>query len=75
MLRIISTRHLRGARYGYLIDDDLVRIVAERERSDLKDWTKHDCKLIFRMFLDRVGGERRLMDQGEMYEMFETIHR
>ncbi|HDS44742.1 MAG TPA: hypothetical protein ENN68_01355 [Methanomicrobia archaeon] len=55
MLRIIATRHLRGARYGYLTDDDLVRIVAERERSDLKDWTKHDYKIFFRRFLEWLG--------------------
>jgi integrase/recombinase XerD len=55
VLRIIGTRYLQGARYGDLTDDDLVRIVAELERSDLKDWTKHDYKLIFRMFLEWLG--------------------
>jgi integrase/recombinase XerD len=55
ILRLIATRYLRGSRYEDLTSDDVVRIVAEIERSEMKAWTKHDYKLVLRMFLEWLG--------------------
>lgn len=55
ILRLIATRYLNGSRYADLSHDDVVRILAEIERSEMKAWTKHDYKLVLRMFLDWLG--------------------
>jgi integrase/recombinase XerD len=55
ILGLIATRYLNGTRFTDLDKDEIIRVLAEIERSELKAWTKHDYKLVLRMFLEWLG--------------------
>jgi integrase/recombinase XerD len=51
ILRLIALRYLNGKSFKELDNGDIERVVAAIERSKLQEWSKHDYKLILRMFL------------------------
>jgi len=55
VLRLTAERHLDTQNYDDLTKPDVIRIIVDLERSGMSDWTKHDYKLMLKIFLGWLG--------------------